>query len=207
MIDCKVTFQFDCNKERLDADAVMERHPIDLTIEKLGEQVPVFERIPLVPHAKDLFRFTESAVLNQSLVRPCLERLGMKGEGTTAHDVLSYMLRTARICQVKSAGGEHCSQACALCMHISILYADLPFVLAASDEDASRVTKHFQGGQSLSTTTYGARVLFEALSMLFAGYDRVDLMNAQSAQGWKNTNVPTFELLDREVQCYAQVRL
>ena len=111
--------QFDCNKEPLGADAVMERHPIDLTIEKLGEQVPVFERIPLVPHAKDLFRFTESAVLNQSLVRPCLERLGMKGEGTTAHDVLSYMFRTARICQVKSAGGEHCSRACALCMHIS----------------------------------------------------------------------------------------
>ena len=65
----------------------------------------------------------------------------------------------------------------------------------------SRVTKHFQGGQSLSTTTHGSRVLFEAVAMLFAGHDRVDLMNAQSAQGWKNTNVPTFELLDREVHC------
>jgi len=41
--------------------------------------------------------------------------------------------------------------------------------------------------------------------MLFAGYDRVDLMNAQGAQGWKNTNVPTFELLDREVHCFAQM--
>lgn len=90
----------------------------------------------------------------------------MKGEGTTAHDVLSYMSRTARICQVKSARGEHCSQACALCMHISNPYVDLSLVLAASDEDASRVTKHFQGGQSLSTTTYGSRVLFEALHVV-----------------------------------------
>ncbi len=57
----------------------------------------------------------------------------------------------------------------------------------------------------MATTTYGARVLPQAASMLFAGYDRVDLMNAQGAQGWKNTNVPTFELLDREVHCFAQM--
>lgn len=93
----------------------MERHPIDLTIERLGPQVPIFERIPLVPHAQDLFRFTESAVLNQALVLKCLEKLGMKGDGTTADDVLSYMFKTARICQLKSAGGEWR----VLCMHAS----------------------------------------------------------------------------------------
>ena len=83
--------------------------------------------------------------------------------------------------------------------------ADSRVVFAASDEETSRVTKHHQGGQSLSTTTYGSRVLAEAVSMLFAGYDRVDLMNAQGVQGWKNTNVPTFELLDKEVHCSVQV--
>ena len=98
----------------------MERHPIPLTIERLGPQMPVFERIPLVPHAQDLFRFTESAVLNQTLVLKCLEKLGMKGEGTTAHDVLSYMFRTARICQLKSAGGELMSLAVTMCaLHAS----------------------------------------------------------------------------------------
>ncbi len=95
----------------------MERHPIDLIIERLGPQVLVFERMPLVPHAQDLFRFTESAVLNQTLVLKCLEKLGMKGEGTTAHDVLSYMFRTARICQLKSARGEPCSNhVCCACI-------------------------------------------------------------------------------------------
>lgn len=83
--------------------------------------------------------------------------------------------------------------------------ADLYVVLAASDEEASRVTKHQRAGQSLATTTYGARVLPQAVSMLFAGHDRVDLVNAQGVQGWKNTNVPTFELLDREVCCFLQM--
>jgi len=67
------------------------------------------------------------------------------------------------------------------------------------------VTKHQRAGQSLATTTYGARVLPEAVSMLFSGYDRVDLMSAQGALGWKNTNVPTFELLDREVHCFVRM--
>jgi len=99
------------------ADAVMERHPIDLIIEKLGAQVPVYERTPLVPHAQDIFRFTESAVLNQTYVLNCLKKLDMKGEGTTADEVLSYMFRTARICQLKSAGGEHCSNhVCCACI-------------------------------------------------------------------------------------------
>jgi len=73
-----------------------------------------------VPHAQDLFRFTESAVLNQTLVLKCLEKLGMKGEGTTEDDVLSYMFRTARICQLKSAGGELMSLAVTMCaLHAS----------------------------------------------------------------------------------------
>ena len=43
-------------------------------------------------------------------------------------------------------------------------------VLAARDEQASRETKHQRAWQSLATTTYGARVLPQAASTLFADW-------------------------------------
>lgn len=58
-------------------------------------------------------------------------------------------------------------------------------MLAASDGEASRssVTMHSRARQSFATTTYGATVLPKAVSMLFAGYNRVNLTNAQGVQG------------------------
>ena len=102
-----------------------------------------------------------------------MQRIEAKGPDAErlCDDVLCKLLRNGKCCLHKSNG--------------------------TTDEVLSRKSKHQQKGQSLGTVRYGARDCPESLTMQDAGYPSVK-EDAQGSRGWKNTHVPTYEVLDSE---------
>ena len=155
-------------------DASMESLPAFPQAMRLGPQRPVFGRIPVVPKASDVTQHCTANSLAQSLVLPALERIGVKGADVDSNheDVLLKLLRNQKFAEFKSAN--------------------------VTDENVSRNSHHQQKGLSLGTVLYGGRACPEPTAMINAGYNHVKA-DAQGSRGWKNTHVPTYEVLDQEV--------
>ena len=155
-------------------DAKLESLPAFPQARQLGQQQPVFGRIPVLPRADDITQPCVANNIAQFMLLPLLQRIGVKGPEAAklCDDVLCKLFRNGKCCFYKSNG--------------------------VSDEGLSRKSKHQQKGQSLGTVRYGARDCPEWLAMLDAGHPNVK-EDAQGSRGWKNTHVPTYEVLDSEV--------
>ncbi|DBA94582.1 TPA: hypothetical protein ACH3X1_002165 [Trebouxia sp. C0004] len=136
-------------------DAKLESLPAFPQAVQLGQQQPVFGRIPVLPKADDITHPCSANGLAQSLLLPALHRIGVKGPDAEklCDDVLCKLLRNGKCCSYKSK--------------------------SISDENMSRNSKHQQKGLSLGSVRYGARGCSESLAMHNAGYPSVK----EDAQG------------------------
>lgn len=155
-------------------DAKWESLPTFPQARQLGTQQAVFGRIPVLPKADDITQQCVANSLAHFLLLPALHRIQAKGPEAEklCDNVLCKLFINGKCCFYKSNG--------------------------VSDEVLSRKSKHQQKGQSLGTVRYGARDCPESLTMQDAGYLFVK-EDAQDSRGWKNTHVPTYEVLDSEV--------
>ncbi|DBA66817.1 TPA: hypothetical protein ACH3X2_001953 [Trebouxia sp. C0005] len=154
-------------------DARAESLPGFPQARKLGQQQPVFGRIPVLPKSDDITQPCVANNLAQFMLLPALQRIRVKGPDADklSDDVLCKLLRNGMCCSYKDN--------------------------SVSDENLSNVSKHQQKGLSLGSVRYGARKCSKSLAMRNAGYPSVE-EDAQGSRGWKRTHVPTYEVLDSE---------
>ena len=115
-------------------DARWESLPAFPQARHLGEQEPVFSRIPVLPKAGDITQPCVANNLAQFLLLAALHRIGVKGleAERLCDEVLCKLFRNGMCCSYKSNG--------------------------VSDENLSRKSKHQQKGLLLGSVRYGARL-------------------------------------------------
>ena len=130
-------------------DARLESLPSFPQARRLGQQQPVFGRIPLVPKAKDITQTCSANSIAQFLLLPALQRIKAKGPEAEklSDEVLCKLMRNGKCCSYKDHG--------------------------VSDENLSGVSKHQQKGLSLGSVRYGARTANKTLAVHNAGYQWV----------------------------------